>query len=69
MWFILWTTRDKEGYLTRAKNKEKGKEIGVQRVTEELIVDNEAQLCTLLWLCPLSLTFFYSVCVCLAVFR
>lgn len=39
--------RDKEGYLTRAKSKENGKEIGVQRVTEESIADKEAQFCTL----------------------
>ena len=39
--------RDKEGYLIRAKSKENGKEIGVQRVTEESRVGNEAPLCTL----------------------
>ena len=51
--------RDKEVYLTRAKSKENGKEIGVQRVTE-FTADSEAQLSTLLWFCPLSLNFFYS---------
>lgn len=40
--------RVKEVYLTRAKSKENGKEIGVQRVTEESTADNEAQLCSLL---------------------
>ena len=39
--------RDKEVYLTRAKSKENGKEIGVQRVTE-FTADSEAQLSTLL---------------------
>lgn len=52
--------RDKEGYLTRAKSKENGKEIGVQRVTEESIADKEAQFCTLPWFYPLSLNFFYT---------
>ena len=45
--FFCEPQRDKEGYLIRAKSKENGKEIGVQRVTEESIADNEAQLCTL----------------------
>ena len=58
--FFCEPQRDKEGYLIRAKSKENGKEIGVQRVTEESIADNEAQLCTLPWFCPLSLNFFYS---------